>query len=79
MSRAETLRLQKTFPKGTRVEFTDAQWATRLGDVVGHAGGQVIIRSPPHKRSTTSGVTKTLWQKLVKRHRVDGDKIKVVA
>lgn len=73
VDRKATFRLKKEFPVGTIVRFWDP--ADRMGKVVGHAKGRVVILSPLHKRRD---VTKHMWEQVAEKHRVEPRLVRIV-
>lgn len=72
MSRAETLRLAREYPRDTILEFRDEDGKSRLGQVVGHAHGALSVVSPPDAstRRQRLGLTAKTYEMVQKRRQV---------
>jgi len=67
-TRKATIAAKEAFPVQSLVRFTDAEWANRLGTVIGHRKGKVIVLSPPWRRGA---LPKQLVATVQRRFRVD--------
>lgn len=67
-TRAATVAAQDAFPLRTLVRFLDENQATRVGVVVNHKKGLVVIESPPWKKGA---LPKPIWELVAKRFKVE--------
>lgn len=76
-TRGATIAAKKNFPIGTTVDFYDDAFRQRLGKVIGHRAGKVVIQSPPHSRA--SGISKKMWGQLATNYRIEPSNVRLVA